>query len=436
MIGSLNMHRRLSAAALGIVISLVSTSGWAGVSFNGEQLTPKTPEPRKSQAIPVALITFEMLQPLEVAKPIQARLKAALVDRENLFLAEQAGSSAKKLKALRMKRDVSRQAVLSDLYTEELEGSSMIARSLLDWDEAQLIYEEDLAYYRKDLKRYAACKPKCEAPEKPYPDYGDLIATLEENMPRDDEERLQVYNLYIRGLLYEASGDEVGAVSAYGKALQIGQARLIAEIHTRIGDLESGIGNYEAAAHQYESVSFGEYYAESRVKQAWVYRQLNDCNNVLKVAARFRHTVSSQAEQKRFGPEMLKYETECAAFYLRMEQVVKIDPEGVSLVEQEVKALQESRRRQGSKTVVKNDFRICLADALQKPFEVSQLSLNLAGTTRDPELTWAGAADSADPDITQPEEVYAANIASCMARRLEMLPVVTKLSGSVTLIVP
>jgi hypothetical protein len=225
-------------------------------------------------------------------------------------------------------------------------------------------------------------------------------------------------------------------VSVYGKAIQIGQARLIAEIHTRIGDLESGIGNYEAAAHQYESVAFGEYYAQSRVKQAWVYRQLNDCKNVLKVAARFRHTVSSDAEQKRFGAEMLRYETECAAFYLRMDEVVKIDPEGVSLVEHEIKVLQERRRRQGSHAVVKNDFRICLADALQNPFEVSQWSLNLAGTTRDPELTWAGASDTVDSDIPQPEEVYTANIAACMARRLEMFPVVTTLSGSVTLIVP
>jgi tetratricopeptide (TPR) repeat protein len=430
------MQKHLSAITVGIVISVLSTPGWAGVSFSGEELTPKTPEPRKSLIIPVALITLEMLEPLDVSKSIRGRLKTALLDREKMVLAHQAGTSAKELKVLRAKRDASRQAVLPDLYTQELQGSSAIALSLLEWDEAQLIYEEDLAYYHKDLKRFSACKPECDEPEKPFPVYGDLIASLEENMPPEDEEPMQVYNLYLRGLLYEASGDEVGAVSVYGKAIQIGQARLIAEIHTRIGDLESGIGNYEAAAHQYESVAFGEYYAQSRVKQAWVYRQLNDCKNVLKVAARFRHTVSSDAEQKRFGAEMLRYETECAAFYLRMDEVVKIDPEGVSLVEHEIKVLQERRRRQGSHAVVKNDFRICLADALQNPFEVSQLSLNLAGTTRDPELTWAGASDTVDSDIPQPEEVYTANIAACMARRLEMFPVVTTLSGSVTLIVP
>jgi len=436
MIGSLDMKKYLSSVTLSLLVSLMSASAWAGVNFNDEEITPKKPDSRKTQAIPAALITLKMLKPLDVSGSIKARLQTALLDREKFVLAKQAGESAKKLKTLRTKRDASRQGVLSDLYTQELQSSAMIARSLLDWDEAQLIYEEDLVYYRKDLKQYSACKPNCEEPEKPFPDYGDLIATLEDNMPRDDEERLQVYNLYLRGLLYEASGDEVGAVSAYGKALQIGQARLIAEIHTRIGDLESGIGNYQAAAHQYESVAFGEYYAESRVKQAWVYRQLNDCKNVLKVAARFRHTVSSAAEQKRFGREMLKYETECAAFYLRMDEVVKIDPEGVTLVEREIKLLKEARRRQGSRAVVKDDFRICLADALQNPFEVSQLSLKLAGTTRDPEFTWAGASDADDPDVSQPEEVYAANIASCMARRLEMFPEVTTLSGSVTLVVP
>lgn len=436
MIRSLNMQKHLSAITAAIVISALSAPGWAGVSFNGEELTPKTPDPRKNQTIPAALITLEMLQPLDVSQSIRLRLETALLDREKMVLAQQAGTSAKKLKVLRVKRDASRQAVLSDLYTQELQGSSAIALSLLEWDEAQLIYEEDLAYYRKDLKRFAACKPKCQEPEKPFPEYGDLIASLEENMPPEDEEPMQVYNLYLRGLLYEASGDEVGAVSVYGKALQIGQARLIAEIHTRIGDLESGIGNYQAAAHQYESVAFGEYYAESRVKQAWVYRQLNDCKNVLKVAARFRPTVSSEAEQKRFGAEVLGYETQCAAFYLRMDEVVKIDPEGLSLVEHEIKVLKEKRRREGSRAVVKSDFRICLADALQNPFEVSQLSLNLAGTTRDPEFTWAGASDTVDSDIPQPEEVYTANIAACMARRLEMFPLVTTLSGSVTLIVP
>ena len=133
---------------------------------------------------------------------------------------------------------------------------------------------------------------------------------------------------------------------------------------------------------------------------------------------------------------MLQYETECAAFYLRMDEVVKYDPAGVSLIEREMKSLQEARRRRGVRAVVRHDFGICLADALQNQFEVTELALNLAGTTRDPKLTWAGASSEADSDVPEPEEVYAANIAACMARRLEMLPSVTGLSGSVRLLVP
>ena len=100
------------------------------------------------------------------------------------------------------------------------------------------------------------------------------------------------------------------------------------------------------------------------------------------------------------------------------------------------KSLKKARSRKGARSIVKQDFGICLADALQNQFEVTELALNLAGTTRDPELTWAGADADVESDVPEPEEVYAANIAACMARRLEMLPVVTRLSGSVRLIVP
>jgi len=408
----------------------------AGVRFSGEELTPKPVDSRKNQTIPHTLMTLEMLSPLEIEKGLLGRLEAALMARENLIRAQVAKANSKRIKILTQKRDAARQKILPELYEQTLVGSSAIARSLLEWDESQIIYEEDLSYYQKTLKRFKACKADCEEPEKPFPEYGELIAGLEDSMPPEDEPRMQVYNLYLRGLLYEASADEVGAVGVYGEAVQTGNSRLIPEIHTRIGDLERSIGNYKAAAYQYESVAFGEYYAESRVKQAWVYRQLTDCKNVLKVAARFRHTVSSEADQKRFASEMLQYEVECAAYYLRMDEVVEFDPAGVSLIEYEVKKLKEARRRQGSRTVVRDDFRTCLSDALQNSFEVTELSLKLAGTTRSPEFTWSGSSEVGDVDVAEPEEVYAANIASCMARRLEMFPMVTALSGSVTLVVP
>ena len=375
-----------------MVSCLMSSLALGAVHFKAEEIIPKSFSPRESVTIPVTLITAEMLAPLELDKPLREKLEAALVHRENYILAKKAKAPTARIGKLLGKRDASREAVMSELYSLELTGSSAIARSLLEWDQASVIYEEDVAYYNQAMKTFKSCKAQCEEPVKPFPEYGDLIAGLEDTMPSDDEPRLQVYNLYLRGIFYEALEDEVGAVAAYGQAVQIGQARLIPEIHTRIGDLEMGIGNYKAAAHQYESVSFGEYYADSRVKQAWAFRQLRDCKNVLKVAARFRHTVTAQADQKRLGPEMLQYETECAAFYLRMDEVVKYDPAGVSLIEREMKSLQEARRRRGVRAVVRHDFGICLADALQNQFEVTELALNLAGTTRDPKLTWAGAS--------------------------------------------
>ncbi len=431
-----NIRNNVGTLAALVVPVLCSSLALGAVHFKSEAITPESPTPRKNQVIPVTLITAEMLEPLELDKAARKKLEAALMHRENYIRAKQAKTPAQRLKQLLQKRDVSRDAILPELYSLELSGSSTIARSLLEWDQASVIYEEDVAYYKSELKRFKSCKAECQEPVKPFPEYGDLIAGLEDSMPAEDEPRMQVYNLYLRGIFYEALEDEVGAVAAYGEAVQIGNARLIPEIHTRIGDLEMRIGNYQAAAHQYESVSFGEYYADSRVKQAWAYAQLRDCKNVLKVAARFRHTVTSQADQKRLGPEMLRYETECAAFHLRMDEVVKYDPAGVSLIEREIKSLKQARNRKGARSVVKKDFGICLADALQNQFEVTELMLNLAGTTRDPKLTWAGADPEVESDIPEPEEVYAANIAACMARRLEMLSGVTGLSGSVRLIVP
>ena len=333
-----NMQNNFRTLAVLGATFLCSSLALGGVHFKAEEIMPQSPSPRKNQVIPVTLITAEMLQPLEIDKSIRKKLETALMHRENYIRAAQAKAPGKRLKELLEKRDTSRDAVLSELYSIELSGSATIARSLLEWDQARVIYEEDVAYYKTSLKRFKSCKAQCEEPVKPYPEYGDLIAGLEDTMPPEDEPRMQVYNLYLRGIFYEALDDEVGAVAVYGEAIQIGHARLIPEIHTRIGDLELGIGNYAAAAHQYESVSFGEYYADSRVKQAWAYRQLRDCKNVLKVAARFRHTVTAQADQKRLGSEMLGYETECAAFYLRMDEVVQYDPAGVSLIEREIKS--------------------------------------------------------------------------------------------------
>ena len=425
---------RLLAALLAPLFC--SSLAMGAVHFKAEEIVPTSISPRNNQVIPVTLITAEMLQPLELDKATRKKLKTALMHRENYIRAKQASTPKQRLKDLLQKRDAARDAVLPELYSLDLTGSSTIARILLEWDQASVIYEEDVAYYKTALKRFKSCKADCREPVKPFPEYGDLVAGLEDSMPSDDEPRMQVYNLYLRGIFYESLKDEVGAVSAYGEATQIGNARLIPEIHMRIGDLETAIGNYEAAAHQYESVSFGEYYADSRVKQAWAYRQVRDCKNVLKVAARFRHTVTAQADQKRLSPEMLRYETECAAFYLRMDEVVKYDPAGVSLIEREIKSLKQARNRRGARHVVKQDFGICLADALQNQFEVTELGLNLAGTTRDPVLTWVGAVEGVESDVPEPEEVYAANIAACMARRLELLSSVTKLSGSVRLIVP
>ena len=317
---------------------MASTPLWAGVHFSNEQIIPATSMARETPTIAYTFLLTEKLVPFEVEASLRAGLTKTLNTRDALRAALKEDQPSQRIKGLRNAYDELRQAYLPKLFGLPLKGSAAIARSLLEWDEARLIFDEDELYYRQSMRTFRNCRADCVKPEKPFPEYGDILHGLIEGMPPEDEPRMQVYNLYLRGLLLQESGDEVLAVAVYREAIQIGQSRLIPEIHMRLANLAASIGNFSAAAQEYGAVAFGEYYAQSRVGQAWAYGQNRDCENVLKTAARFRHTVSSEADQKRFGREVLQYETDCAANYLRMSQVVEYDPAGVSIIEQEITA--------------------------------------------------------------------------------------------------
>ncbi|SVE12126.1 uncharacterized protein METZ01_LOCUS464980, partial [marine metagenome] len=249
----------------------------------------------------------------------------------------------------------------------------------------------------------------------------DVLGGLADSLPSEHASKLLVASYYLQGLLFEAQGDEVGAVEMFASALESGDSKLVSVIQQHLGDLEVRAGNFGRAATYFGSVTEGKYYARAVLKHAWVQWRQGGCREVVRLTAKFRHTVSSEAQQARYRDTVIDYEVDCAAYELRDEDVVALDPKGVSQVRGAIADLERSRGLRGLSTIVQEDLGTCLTRARERDSDFPTTQVLLAGTTAAPELRWKRPEQTesdSEPYYDEPESKLVSFMESCVAKRL------------------
>ena len=361
----------------------------------------------------------------EVPVALRQRTERALSTHWVMREAEMRGQGEPGLVELRKAASLARQAVLSELEAAALQGSAAIVRALLQEGLVEELFREDQVYYREQLAQFKVCKEDCREPIEPLADFNEVIGGLSDALATEHDSKLMVANYYLQGLLFEAQGDEVGAVEMFSAALESGDSKLVSVVQQHLGDLEVRAGNYERAANYYGSVTEGKYYARAVLKHAWVQWRRGICRDVVRLTAKFRHTVSSKVQQAQFKDTVLAYEVDCAAYELRDEDVVALDPKGVSQVRGAIEELERVRAGRGLSSILKEDFGRCLSRARDKNLNFPTTQVTLGGTTAAPELRWKRPeADQVEEDglYEEPESQLVIFMESCIAKRLERYP--------------
>ena len=397
------------------------------------------PKVRRFEApAPLGRVSLNLpeLRDYKVPKELAQLMRAALKDHWALRELE-AGGDGTKLAQAREVASRSRQAVLPQLEATRLDGAAAILRALLQEALVDELFSEDMAFYKRELQAFESCKGSdCRRPLVPMVDYNEVIGMLAEAMPSEHASKLLVANYYLQGLLFEAQGDEVGAVDMLTAALEAGDSKLVSVVQQHLGDLEIRAGNLSRAAAYYDSVTEGKYYALALVKDAWVKWRQGACRDVVQLTAKFRHTVSAESQQSRYRDTVIAYEVDCAAYELRDEDVVALDPKGVSQVREAIVQLERARGLRGLSTVVSEDLGSCLTRAHERDQDVPETLVTLRGTTLEPELRWKRPPEMSEDEETyheEPESKLVSFMEACVSKRLERYPKRHTLAGEFVL---
>lgn len=260
-----------------------------------------------------------------------------------------------------------------------------------------------VATYMADLKRQGQEKPKLNVQ--------DAIRFLSAQFTKSRDPLLQAGILYAQAKIALWGKDLNGAIEALMFVERIDESTLTPELFAWLGALEEARGRLEVAGKYYSRVRHGEYLAPSLVGIARSARHLGQCQETLRVGARFQTRVASREERDRYLPELLREEAICEALIVGAKLVDELDGVNAPAVHKLAQEITKARARLSAKEVITKDLIACYNIQFPELFRNEALDLTLAGTAGDLELS-----QSNDNGLYGSNTISA--LESCMQRRL------------------
>ena len=260
-----------------------------------------------------------------------------------------------------------------------------------------------VATYMNDLKRPGTGKPSLNVQ--------DATRYLAAQFTTTDDPLLQAGFLYAQAKVSLWANTIHQAIEALMFVERIEESTLTPELFAWLGALEEARGRLETAGKYYSRVRHGEYLAPSLVGFARISRHLGQCEETLRVGARFQTRVASREERERYLQTLLEEEAVCEALLVGPKMVEEIDGVNAPAVHKLAMKLIRERSQRSARTVVTEDLVACFNIQFPDYFRSQPLDLTLAGTAGDLELSQAN--DSG---------IYGSNIIGelegCLQRRL------------------
>lgn len=212
----------------------------------------------------------------------------------------------------------------------------------------------------------------------------EKLPTLIEKEPNAEVAQLMAYLL---GILYEDSGNTPKAKQFFLAALEEAESGLLPEIYFRLGRIHLFENRYPQAERSFKRVVHGEFFAHALSKLAWTQAQGGKCLEVMKTAARFRMEVIAEESKEHFLKGIEALEIQCTKEGVRLEEVERLDPRGITPIREGLKRLRRQARSRGSRTNFIQVLSQCYLETSEEQPHSTNLRLKLGGTLQAPKLT-------------------------------------------------
>ena len=341
-----------------------------------------------------------------------------------------ASSEREQLTKLRNRLDAELKTCLADgrcrIASRDLEAARAWIKRLEVEDDPRAKLQAGLlrgwwlvATYLGDLRR--------QGKEKPILNVQDALRFLSAQFTTARDPLLKAAFLYAQAKVALWGKDLNGAIEALMFVERIDESTLTPELFAWLGALEEARGRLEVAGKFYSRVRHGEYLASSLVGIARSARHLGQCQETLRVGARFQTRVGSREQRERFLPALLREEAICEALTVGAEMVDELDGVNAPAVHELARQLVAKRARRPAKAVITEDLISCYNIQFPELFRTEALDLTLAGTAGDLELSQAN-------DTGLYGSTTISELESCMQRRLSSGFVSWRFEGDVRIV--